>query len=300
MFDVHRLRLLRELSQRGTIAAVAAALGYSPSTVSEQLSRLEREAGVRLLDKVGRGLRLTPAAHLLVEHAGAVLDRLEQAEADLAALATGGGGRLRIAMFPSAAHTLLVPALNELARTAPGLEVTVHVLEHEHALPRLLSHELDLVLTEEYPGHPLPRTPDVHRARLTVDRILLAAPAGAAAPPHIEELAGVPWVLEPAGTAARTWAETLCRDAGFEPRVRYESTDLTLHHHLSDNGLAAALLPELITRGRRTDSLGPLPGEPARILDTAVRPGTRQHPHIKAIRAALTSAATPRPTKSRD
>jgi DNA-binding transcriptional LysR family regulator len=293
MFDVHRLRLLRELSQRGTIAAVAAALDYSPSTVSEQLSRLEREAGVRLLEKVGRGLRLTPAADLLVDHAGAVLDRLEQAEADLVALATGGAGRLRIAMFPSAAHTLLVPALKELAKTAPGLEVTVQVLEHEHALPRLLSHELDLVLTEEYPGHPLPRTPDVHRTRLTIDRIRLADPNRGARPAGIAELADDPWVLEPPGTAARIWAEALCRNAGFEPRVRYESTDLTLHHHLARNGMAAALLPQLITNGSRdARSLRSLPGEPARILDTAVRPGTRQHPHVKAMRAALASVTS--------
>ena len=83
MLDLHRLRLLRELKHRGTLAAVAEALAYTPSAISQQLSVLETEAGVPLLERAGRRVRLTPAAERLVEHTEAILERLEQAQADL-------------------------------------------------------------------------------------------------------------------------------------------------------------------------------------------------------------------------
>jgi DNA-binding transcriptional LysR family regulator len=292
LLDVHRLRLLRELSHRGTIAAVADALGYSHSTVSQQLAQLERQARTRLLERVGRGVRLTPAARVLVAHADAVLTQLEQAEAELADLAAGSAGQLRFAMFPSAAHALLPLALDQLARLAPQLEVTVQVLEHEQALPRLLAHDLDLVLTEEYPGHPLPRTRNVHRARLATDRLLLTVAKGTTISGSLSAAADSVWVLEPPGTAARTWAEAQCRLAGFEPTVRYESIDLALHLRLVQHGLANALLPELTIANDSSDvTLIPLPHSPARLIDTAVRPGSRLHPHVTAMRTALATAA---------
>src|ERR671937_2715646 len=97
MLDVRRLRLLRELAARGTVTAVAEALAYTPSAVSQQLSALERDAGVALLERVGRGVRLTDAALVLVEHAEALLERTAVAEADLAAGAGPVAGRARAA-----------------------------------------------------------------------------------------------------------------------------------------------------------------------------------------------------------
>lgn len=290
MLDVHRLRLLREVHHRGTLAAVASALGYSPSAVSQQMSQLEREAGTPLLDRVGRGVELTPAAHVLVAHAEAVLAQLEEAEADLAQVAAGTAGRFRIAVFHSAAHALLVATLDELAETAPDVDLTIHDLEPESALPRLRAYDLDLVLTEEYPGHPLPRHSDVHRSHLIDDPIRLATPANSR-PPGLPELADFPWILEPPGTTARTWADSVCRAAGFEPRVRFESTDIALHLRLVQHGLAAALLPDLATGGHPSGAvLQDLPGSPVRSLATAVRRGARRHPHVLAVRAALAKA----------
>jgi DNA-binding transcriptional LysR family regulator len=294
VLDVHRLRLLRELSQRGTLAAVAHALGYSPSAVSQQLSQLEREAGTRLLERVGRRVQLTPAADVLVRHAEAVLAQLEEAEADLADLASGAAGRLRVAIFQTAAHTLLAPTLARLAETAPALELTVQVLEPDTALPRLLAYDLDLVLTEEYPGHPLPRHRDLHRSHLINDAIRLATHLSAAKRSQgLYAQADTPWVLEPRGTAARSWADATCRAAGFEPHVQFESTDLALHRRLVEHGLATAFLPDLATDGSsRPDHLHlePLPNSPVRSLDTAVRRGTHHHPHVIAVRNALTRA----------
>src|SRR5688572_12296070 len=118
MLDLRRLRLLRELSERGTIASVADALQFTPSAVSQQLAVLEREAGVRLLVKAGRGVRLTDAALVLVGHAEALLERAAVAEADLAAAAGTVAGRGRIAAFESVALHLAIPAMEALASTA--------------------------------------------------------------------------------------------------------------------------------------------------------------------------------------
>src|ERR671914_18498 len=119
MLDLRRLRLLRELKARGTIAAVADALQFTPSAVSQQLALLEREAGVQLLERAGRGVRLTDAALVLVEHADALLARAAEAEADLAAAAGTIAGRGRIAGFQSVMLRLAIPAMTRLASEAP-------------------------------------------------------------------------------------------------------------------------------------------------------------------------------------
>src|SRR5688572_9139818 len=121
MLDLRRLRMLRELHERGTIAAVADALQFTPSAVSQQLTVLEREAGVALLERSGRGVRLTDPALVLVEHATALLERAELAEADLAAAAGTVRGRGRIAGFQSVSLRIAVPAMVALAKSAPGL-----------------------------------------------------------------------------------------------------------------------------------------------------------------------------------
>src|SRR5215510_3866134 len=135
MLDLHRLLLLRELGARGTIAAVADALQYTPSAVSQQLAVLEREAGVALLERAGRGVRLTDAAVVLVRHAAALLERAEVAQADLAAAAGKVAGRGRIASFQSVALRLAIPAMRALARDAPDLRCELVEAEPEQSLP---------------------------------------------------------------------------------------------------------------------------------------------------------------------
>src|SRR3954454_13061541 len=137
MLDLRRLRLLHELHERGTIAAVADALQYTPSAVSQQLGILEREAGVSLLERAGRGVRLTDAALVLVEHATAMLERAELAEADLAAASGAGAGRGRIAGFQSVMLRVAVPAMAALARDSPRLRTELTEADPEDALPQL-------------------------------------------------------------------------------------------------------------------------------------------------------------------
>ncbi|MCL2534363.1 MAG: LysR family transcriptional regulator, partial [Nocardiaceae bacterium] len=125
MLDLRKLRLLRELAHRGTIAAVAEALSYTPSAVSQQLAALEREAGRSLLTRTGRRVTLTPAGALLVEHTEAILAGVERAEAALAANAPGLSGSVRLGAFPTALRTVVLPAMLEIGRAEPDLQLTV-------------------------------------------------------------------------------------------------------------------------------------------------------------------------------
>lgn len=295
MFDLHRLRLLRELKHRGTLAAVASALSYSPSSVSQQLSLLESEVGVPLLEPVGRRVRLTPQAEILVAHTEAVLERLEQAEVDIAGSLRELTGTLRIASFQTAALTLVPTALTLLRDAHPRLRIEVTQMEREGALSALLVRDVDLVIDVEYPGDPSPRPAELEQEVLGQEALHVVDPGVTKATKPQEMLrilADRPWVMEPEGTAARSWAMTVCRGAGFEPDVRYESADLLLHLRLAEQGHAAALLPDLVWLGRRpTIPLRPDPfGPRTRTLVTAVRRGSSQHPAIQAGRRALLRA----------
>ena len=287
MLDLRRLRLLRELARRGTIAAVAEALSYSPSAVSQQLAALEKEAGVRLLEPVGRRVRLTPQADLLVAHTQVLLEEMERAEAELAQSLNETVGTLRVAAFQTAVLALVPHALSQLERQHPSLRVEVTELEPEVALPALAAGEFDLVLGEEYPGQPLPRPRETERHDLLTDELRLITPAGWSER-SLTSLASRPFVLEPVGTTAREWATAACRQAGFEPDVRYTSTDLQIHLRLAESGLAAALLPDLSGAGDRQDVVTHrLQGRPRRQIFSTVRRGAARYPKVQAFTTAL-------------
>ena len=173
MLDVRRLRLLRELKIRGTLAGVAEALAYSPSAVSQQLTLLEKEAGVPLLQKVGRRVRLTPQAEVLVLHTTHLLERLELAEAEMTASLTTVSGTVRVALFQSAAHAVIPRALTLLAEEFPELRVEVTEREPERGLFEVSARDFDLVLAEQYPGHTRARWPDLDRVNLATDALRL-------------------------------------------------------------------------------------------------------------------------------
>jgi len=294
MLDLRRLRLLRELARRGTITAVAEALSYSPSAVSQQLTALEKETGVRLLEPAGRRVRLTPQADLLVAHTQVLLEDMERAEAELAQSLNQTAGTLRVAAFQTAVLALVPHALSQLARQHPSLRVEVTELEPELALPALIVGEFDLVLCEEYPGFPLPRPRETERHDLFTDELRLITPAGWSEQ-SLSSLASRPFVLEPVGTTARQWATAACRQAGFEPDARYTTTDLQIHLRLVESGLAAALLPDLSGAGDRQDVAAfRLRGRPSRQIFTTVRSGAARHPKVQAFTTALT-ADKPRP-----
>ncbi|MGW7758976.1 LysR substrate-binding domain-containing protein [Streptomyces violaceusniger] len=294
MLDVHRLRILRELKHRGTLAAVAAAMAYAPSSISMQLSQLEDETGVTLLERVGRSVRLTAQAELLVSHTEVLLELMERAEADLAASSHAMTGTVRLATFQTVALALIPPALKQLRAEYPQLRVEVSQLEPEQALPGLVAHDFDLVIAHEYPGHPLPRLPQIEHQTLVRDRLHIAVPTEQGDRTlKLADLADHAWVMEPTGTPARRWCEAVCREAGFEPNVRYCSYDLLLHVKLVEAGEAVALLPDLVWAGAGpTVAQHRLAGpHNNRHIVAATRRGANGHPAVLAVRQALLEAS---------
>jgi DNA-binding transcriptional LysR family regulator len=295
VLDVRRLVILRELSIRGTIAAVATSMNFTPSAVSQQLATLEREAGVPLLRRSGRRVQLTPQAEVLVEAAGEVLDTLEQAQAALEATLTTVRGRVRVAVFQSAALALMPAALRTMAEGHPDVRVEMVQREPEEALHETWARDFDMVVAEQYPAHAAPRFSGLDRRELTTDAIRLALPPvehSIRPVGSLPDAATMPWVMEPRGTASRHFAEQLCRSTGFEPDVRYETADLQTQIRLVESGNAVALIPDLVWAGRATSCrLLELPGSPRRTIFTAQRAANRGSPVIRSFRESLERAA---------
>jgi DNA-binding transcriptional LysR family regulator len=303
MYDLHRLRLLRELKLRGTLTAVAGALSYSPSSVSQQLSQLETEVGVPLLEPAGRRVKLTAQAEILVAHTEVLLQRLEQAESDIAASLATITGELRVASFQTVSLALVPRALTMMREQYPELRIHVTHSEPEVAIPRLLARDFDLVLAEEYPGGAATPPQGTDTELLCADRFRLAS---ITAQPESEDsraarswtvrdlvaLRDLPWIMEPPEVPSRHWAIALCHEAGFEPDVRFESTDLLLHVRMVEQGLAVALVPDLVWAGQQpTVTLTDLPpGPTTRRVITLCRSGASRKPAVVAFRKALKKA----------
>ena len=299
MLDLRRVRLLRELAARGTIAAVADALQFTPSAVSQQLAILEREAGVPLLERAGRGVRLTDAALTLVEHADALLERAALAEADLAAAAGTGTGRARVAGFQSVLLKLAIPAIEALARDAPRLRCELVEAEPEQALPALALGDVDVVLADEWQHQPraLPQSLERHE--------LLSDPVNVVLPEHhpalarhpgavpLAELADEPWAT---GHPAMGWEEMtqrICRElGGFEPDIRFRANDANVSLALVARGLALALIPDLpLVGGRPGVAIRPIAeSEVTRAIFAVTRAADAARPSTQALLAAVRTA----------
>jgi DNA-binding transcriptional LysR family regulator len=298
VYDVRRLRLLRELAARGTVTAVADALAYTPSAVSQGLAHLERDTGMVLLERVGRGVRLTEAGRRLAEHADAVIGRLEAAEADLAGLAGETGGPLRVACFQTAAVTLVVPALVALEAEHPGLVGEIADREAEVSLPALRLGDHDVVVVEEYEHAPRRLDAALERSELGRDRILVAVPQAHPAAERdavaLSELAGEPWVTAREDSAFGAMLVRACRSlGGFEPVIRHRTNDLRLLSELVARLGAVSLVPSL---GRDWMVPGvvlrPIAGPPLdRRIVAVERTTTRDRPAIGALREALAARA---------
>jgi DNA-binding transcriptional LysR family regulator len=252
MLELRRLRLLRELHDRGTVAAVADALQFTPSAVSQQLAMLEREAGVQLLERAGRGVRLTDAALVLVEHAEGLLERAALAEADLAAAAGTVAGRGRIAGFESVGLKLALPAMEALSREAPGLRCEFLELEPEEALPALALGDIDLVLGDEWQHMPRRLPAGVERHELMEDRVRILLPSRHPAARRypeavpLSELAGDAWTTGHAGLGWDEMTRRTCQElGGFDPDVRHRTNDATISLAVVAHGLAVGMLPDL-------------------------------------------------------
>lgn len=293
--NLHRLRLLRELKHRGTVTAVAEALAYVPSAVSHQLSLLEDEMGFALTVRHGRRLRLTEAAERLVAHAEEIFVRVEEAQSDLESLRDGVSGTLHIACFQTAALHLVPGTMARVEDIYPDLRLNIHEMRPEESLPALRAGDVDIIIDEQYPGNPKTRTAHTDISTVADDPMTLLVPNrglwnhARSTPPQLSDLAGARWVMEPEGNAARAWAMSACRDAGFEPDVQFESSDLLVHCRLVEEGRAAALVPGLVLAQPLRSNVVVSATEESRRIFTAVRSGTRDRPGIQALHKALTS-----------
>ncbi|MZE81811.1 LysR family transcriptional regulator [Streptomyces xinghaiensis] len=304
MLDLRRLHLLRELDRRGTIAAVAEALTFTASAVSQQLSVLEREAGVPLLERSGRRVVLTPAGRALVTHADAVLERLELAVSELAGAREGIRGPLRIGTFPSGGPAIVPAALAELARRHPALEPMVREIDSARVSDGLRAGELDVALVHDYDFVPASPDTTVGQVPLLEEPMYLAtggatggAPATgpAARGDTLAELLGPwaasPWITARDGTTGHAMAVRACQAAGFQPRIRHQVNDFRTVLALAAIGQGAGFVPEMATAHAPGDVV--LTRLPLfRRSKVAFRAGGGTHPAIAAFVAAARTAVS--------
>jgi DNA-binding transcriptional LysR family regulator len=297
MVDLRRVRALREVADRGTIAAAADALHLTPSAVSQQLAALEREVGVPLVEPAGRSVRLTPAAHLLLEHAGPLFAQLERLRSELDAHASGEVGDVRVAAFPTAIAGIIAPAVHLLRERAPRVRLRIRESEAPEAVDLLLHRDADIIITMESGHAPRPDDPRYHRRELARDVLDVVLPADhpLASRDRIElaELAGESWVAPLEGWSCDHVFSTACQAAGFTPVVTHRSTDWYALKSLVGAGLGVALVPRLAQpRPPSTVVTRPLVGEaPCRHLFALCRGGAEHGAAIAAVLDAFAEAA---------
>ncbi|GAA4246459.1 LysR substrate-binding domain-containing protein [Dactylosporangium darangshiense] len=306
MFDPWRLKLLGDLASLGTVRAVAQAAHLSPSTVSQQLAVLEREAGARLFERAGRRLRLTAAGEALARRARSILDQMDAARAEAVALddagadgsgaAGGPAGRVTLGAFTSAANTFVLSAVLLLRERHPRLRVDIRELDPAESVEALRRGDCDVVVTADQFDGSAPIDPGITHTALASDRIVLVtAAAGArawdASPVDLADHAGARWSAERPGSWTHGLITRACRRAGFEPDVAavFASYAPLLAH--VEAGLSVTLLPELAVDRRYKVRGHPLRDPLERSITAAVRSTAAARPSVAAVLAALTETA---------
>jgi DNA-binding transcriptional LysR family regulator len=272
MLDVIRLKVLVAVARHGSVTAAARALNYAQPSVSHHIARLEAETGTQLLERVGRGIRLTEAGRLLAERAEEIIGRLDSAEAELAAHVGLREGRVRLAAFPSALGTLVPAAAARLAAETPGMEFMLTEAEPPEALHMLRAGYVDVAVVfrhyqEDLDAAPPEPADEGTRGVLLLDEAihLVTAAADAADPPAgLAAYAGSRWI---AGCErCRSYLMRQCEAAGFTPRISFTTDDYVAVQALVAAGLGVTTLPELCLRAAKH------PG-----IATMALPGARRH-----------------------
>ncbi len=288
--DLQSLRIVRAIADTGSITAAATALGLSQPAVSQHLQRLDARLGVALVERVGRGVRLTEAGRILARHAPAVTLAVDAALEELDQLRGLRTGVIRLVAFPSASPVLVPRLIAALAASHPGLSVTYLEAEPPEAVAAIREDRADLALTFSYPGD----RADPHRdsARgLSVrsaghDDLMLILPASVdGAVPHLADLADETWI---AGCPrCRGHLLELCERAGFVPRIGFETDNYVAVEGLVAQGIGVATLPRMAVEsfptlpGIRT---APLPVAEARRLHVVT---AREAERVPSLRVAL-------------
>jgi DNA-binding transcriptional LysR family regulator len=289
MLNLDRLRALHAVSAHGSINAAATTLNVTTSAVSQQLSKLEAETGQVLLERHGRGVRLTAAASALVSRTQRVLSLLEEAEAELDADETAVAGSITIAAFATAARGLAPQVIAALRRQFPQLAITFHEQEPHESIPKLVRRDVDLIIINDWENAPLALPDGLTKAPLFDDVADIALPPGhrlaKARRMKLGDLAGEEWIAWPSGSICHDFLIHTLRKAGTEPRISHTAGEYATQLALVAAGLGACVLPRL-GRGPVPDGVQVLPSEPA--LRRHVYAAWRTHATRKAaIRAAV-------------
>ncbi len=296
MLDVHRLRLLREFAERGTIAATAAALGYTASAVSQQLAALEREAGAALLDRSARSAELTDAGRRLVARAAEILALIEAAEADLSA--RDPVGRVTITAFPTAA-VAFAPALTRIVRAHQGLNLLLRQTQGDEGLRQVRAGQVDVAVVDDWTGRPAAgEASGLHYYPLVRDSMVLVVPrrhwaADTAEPVALHRMRTEPWLATPSGEPSRRAVDRVLAAAGATPAAPWEFEGLATILSLVARGIGVAILPRLtLAAGEGRVAVRELPGRsPSRHVYAIARASGVRRPSVAAILTALTVAA---------
>jgi DNA-binding transcriptional LysR family regulator len=294
MLDVRRLRLLREFADRGSIAATAKALGYTPSAVSQQLAVLEREAGTALLDRTARSAELTDAGRRLAEHADRILRLIEFAEADVSDAAPAG--QIVLTAFPTAA-VAFAPALAHSLRHHSGLTFQLRQTRPGDGLRQVRSGEVDIALVDDWTGRlPARGGGSLRFSLLLRDPLVLVVPAGhwAADPAkeiELRRLREEPWLAAPAGEPSRQAFDRLLAQVGGAPPMPWEFEGLGTILGLVARGVGIAAVPSLVlTAAVPGIAARELPGSLTRYVYAVARAASVRRPSVAVTLEALKDA----------
>lgn len=290
MFDATRLRVFREVVERGSFSAAADALSFTQPAVSRQIATLEREAGAQLLERLPRGIRLTEAGRVLLGHAEAILDRMTAARSQVEAVARLQAGRLRIGAFPTANATVVPQAIAAFTREYPDVELSLDEGISAELIPSLRAGELDVALATDPLEHELG---DLAVVELAEDPMLVALPLDhpLARKPRLRlrDLRDEPWI-EGGPAGCRRPLFRACAIAGFEPHIRFGSEQWLGKQGLVAAGVGVTLIPGLAVATVRDDivlrSLGP--DAPTRSVVALLPEGYRApaaEPFVELVRA---------------
>lgn len=286
MLDVTRLRVLDAVARLGSVTAAAKELHYTQPTVSHHLARLEAETGAQLLQRAGRGIRLTPTGQLLAARAAEIIGRVDAADTELAAHVGLSAGRVRLAGFHSVIGSLVPPTVAALASKYPGLQVGLTDTQPPEALELLRTGKVDVAIIFRY-GETDPEPDDVRLHHLLDDPLyLLSTRRGQT----LDSLRDATWI---AGCdRCRRHLLAMCADEGFEPRIGYTTEDMVVMQALVTAGLGVTTSPGLALRAHRLDDIvaTELPGARQRIY-AAIYGEPPDPPATIALLAALTEAA---------
>jgi DNA-binding transcriptional LysR family regulator len=297
MFDLVRLRLLRELSHRGTMTAVADACGLTSSAVSQQLTTLEREAGVALLERIGRRVQLTSEGERLVAHVDGILQAVDAAGLDLRAGRDEVRGTLAIASFSTYAKAHLLPAVIRAHAIHPQLEVVIHELEPPDAIQALREGRCQIAVSFAYSLVPRPRIAGLVSELLIDEAVVLVLPAswqGDRSAIDVAQLAQAEWIVGSRQSDDRQLAERVCAPAGFAPRITHTVDDYDLLLKMVAAGMGIGLVPELGFRVADDPAVvaGTLAGPPLRRrIDALTRATLAPSPMVRALLSLLATPA---------